>query len=48
MASIHPQDRSAPFRHARGELHPVFGLLVGFGVITAGATAVHVLFNVVF
>jgi hypothetical protein len=48
MAVIHPDDRIAQVQRKPGELHPAWGLFVGFGIITLGAVVVHVLFNVVF
>ena len=47
MAVIHPQDR-LPASETHGRLHPSVGLAVGFGAIVAVATAVHLLFGVIF
>ncbi len=47
MAVIHPEDRLHASQ-TRGSLHPAVGLAVGFGAIVAVATAVHLLFGVLF
>ncbi|WP_295705654.1 hypothetical protein [uncultured Brevundimonas sp.] len=47
MAVIHPEDR-LPASETHGRLHPSVGLAVGFGAIVAVATAVHLLFGVIF
>ena len=47
MAVIHPEDR-LPVAERHGRLHPAVGLGVGFGAIVAVATAVHLLFGVLF
>lgn len=36
-----------PPARSNGELHPVVGLLVGFGLIVLAAAAVHILFSVI-
>ncbi len=43
MALVHP-GRSSVHR-VKGELHPVVPLLVGFGLMIAIATGVHMLFG---
>ena len=47
MAVIHPEDRLHP-SETRGRLHPAVGLGVGVGAIVAVATAVPLLFGVIF
>lgn len=43
MALVHP-GKVPPARGER-ELHPVIGLICGFGLIALAATTVHILFG---
>lgn len=45
MALEHPG--KVPTARTTREIHPVFGLVAGFGLICLAATAVHVLFSLV-
>jgi hypothetical protein len=39
-------DPHRPDQHRSADkLHPCIGLIAGFGVITLGATAIHIVFN---
>ena len=43
MALVHPG--KVPSARSERELHPVFGLICGFGLICLAAATVHVLFK---
>lgn len=46
MAHDHPADPGPGATRPEGGPHPAVSLIVGFGLIIAGAIVVHVVFNV--
>lgn len=47
MALIHPSDRVRPCAPERKTLHPIIGLLGGFGLIILATVIVHTTFGAI-